>query len=69
MYISLMFDEEVFKEITSELKWYAGYTTPQNASNIKKRFNDGTLSFATMEKLFNHFGYFMSYSWRKTTIK
>lgn len=60
-----MFDDEVFKEITSKLKWHIGYCSDQNASNIKKRFTEGTLSFRSMEKLFNHFGYYMNYSWRK----
>ena len=49
---------EVFKEITSEPKWYVGFTSPQNASNIKKRFEEKKLEFSTLEKMFNHFGYF-----------
>lgn len=49
---------EVFNEIVSEPKWYAGFTTPQNASNIKARFEAKTLDFSTLEKMFNHYGYF-----------
>lgn len=60
-----MIDKEVFDEITSKPKWYAGYITPQYATNIKRKFKAGTLSLVTMEKLFNHYGYFMNYSWRK----
>lgn len=60
-----MIDQEVFNEITSKEKWYAGYISAQYATNIKAKFRAGTLSFKTMEKLFNHFGYFMNYSWRK----
>jgi len=56
---------EVFKEITSEPKWYAGFTTPQNASNIKKRFEEKKLEFGTLEKMFNHFGFYLSASWDK----
>ena len=40
---------EVFHEITNEPKWYAGFTTPQKASNIKARFNAKTLEFKTLE--------------------
>lgn len=60
-----MVDKEVFEEITSKEKWYAGYISPQYATNIKRKFKSGTLSLVTMEKLFNHFGYYMNYSWRK----
>ena len=57
--------KEVFEIITKDAKWYAGYTTPQNASNIKKRFANGNLSFSTLENLFNHFGYYLNASWDK----
>jgi hypothetical protein len=60
-----MTDQEVFNKITSTPKWYAGYISPQYATNIKRKFKDGTLPFVTMEKLFNHFGYYMNYSWRR----
>lgn len=56
---------EVFKEITCEPKWYGGFTTSQNAANIKKRFENQELSFATLEKMFNHFGYYLTASWDK----
>lgn len=57
--------KEVFKEITSEAKWYVNFTSPQNASNIKKRFEDGELSFKTLEEMFNYFGYYLTASWDK----
>jgi hypothetical protein len=56
---------EVFNTITTEPKWYAGFTTPQNASNIKSRFESQTLEFATLEKMFNHYGYYLTASWDK----
>ena len=48
---------EVFEEITSKSKWYAGYVTAQNATNIKRRFKAGKLDYSTLVKMFNHFGY------------
>lgn len=54
-----MTEHEVFKEITSKEKWYAGYISPQYATNIKGKFNKGELSFKTLSRLFNHFGYYL----------
>lgn len=48
---------EVFNEITCKPKWYAGYVSAQNATNIKRRFKNGKLDYSTLTKLFNHFGY------------
>lgn len=59
---------DLFNEITSEPKWYAGYTNPQNASMIKKRFKEKKLEFGTLQKLFNHFGYFLEADWIKRDI-
>jgi hypothetical protein len=56
---------EIFNKIVSEPKWYAGYTSAQHANLIKKRFNDQTLEFKTLTKLFNHFGYYLTSSWDK----
>ena len=56
---------EVFESITKDAKWYAGYTSPQNASNIKKRFQDKKLSFAILENMFNHYGYYLNAEWVK----
>jgi len=57
---------EVFNEITSEPKWYSGYTTAQNASNIKRKFLNGRLSYETLVKMFNHYGYDLTPgSWSK----
>lgn len=60
-----MLDDDVFKEITSQPKWHKGYCSDQYATNIKNRYRDGKLPFKAMEKLFNHYGYYMNYSWRK----
>lgn len=56
---------ELFTKITSEPKWYAGFTTPQHANLLKKRFHAKTLEFGTLEKMFNHFGYYLNASWEK----
>lgn len=56
---------EVFELITKEPKWYAGFTTPQNASNIKNRFNEKKLGFDILEKMFNHYGFYLTASWDK----
>ncbi|WP_094570766.1 hypothetical protein [Mucilaginibacter xinganensis] len=56
---------EVFNLITSEPKWYAGFTSPQNASNIKKRFEAKTLKQKVLEKMFNYYGYQLNESWEK----
>lgn len=58
VYICFMTEKQVFEEITSKPKWYAGYITPQRASNIKRMYRDGKLPIGTKHKLFNHFGYF-----------
>ena len=57
--------QELFNLITSEAKWYAGFTSPQNASNIKKRFSEKTLAFGTLERMFNHYGFQLKSSWEK----
>lgn len=59
---------EVFELITNEPKWYVGYTTPQNASNIKKRFSSKELSFEILTEMFNHYGYFLTASWDKAYL-
>lgn len=51
--------DEVFKAITSEHKWYLGYCSQGYATQLIQRFEDGRLSDKTIEKLFNHFGYFV----------
>lgn len=60
VYIRAMTAQEVFNEITSKPKWYAGYISPQNATNIKNRFSKGKLEYSTLVKMFNHFGYHLS---------
>jgi hypothetical protein len=65
VYISAMTANEVFNEITSKPKWYAGYTSAQNAYNIKKRFEAGKLEFETLSNLFWHFGYRFIGGWVK----
>ena len=61
----LMETKEIFKEITSQPKWYADmvarngkFHNAQSANRIKARFNDGTLPEKTIEKIFNHFKYY-----------
>jgi hypothetical protein len=56
---------EVFTEITNKPKWYAGFCSPQNATNIKSRFKAKKLEYATLEKMFNHFGYYLDASWER----
>lgn len=56
---------ELFSEITSKPKWYAGYTTAQHANLLKKRFEAKTMEFETMQKIFNHFGYYFIGEWEK----
>ena len=55
----------LFDAITSHPKWYAGITSAQNASNIKKRFYEKKLGFELLAKIFNHHGYYLEASWVK----
>lgn len=55
-----MSQEEVFKEITSQHKFYVGYCSQGYATQLIQRFEDGRLSDKTIQKLFNHFGYVVS---------
>lgn len=48
---------ELFKRITSELKWYEPHYTAQHASILKKRFNDGKLGIMALENMLTKFGY------------
>jgi hypothetical protein len=58
--------KEVFKEITSIPKWYAGYISAQYASNIKRQFVMGKLSDVTLNRLFDKFGYSQNeITWKK----
>jgi hypothetical protein len=58
---------ELFIQLTSQFKWYAGYCKHNTASMIKKRFSDGTLSSKKIEEIFKHFGYVKSIQeqWQK----
>lgn len=56
---------ELFEAITTQPKWYAGYTSAQHAHLLKKRFHAKTLEFGTLEKLFNHYGYHLNAKWEK----
>lgn len=60
---------ELFNRITGEPKWYAGYISPQAATQIKKRFETKTLSFERLTELFNHFGYYLTASWDKQIVE
>jgi hypothetical protein len=55
-----MTKEEVFKEITSKLKWHIGFCSQGYATQLVQRFEDNRLSEKTIEKLFTHFGYCVS---------
>ena len=55
-----MNQNQVFKEITTPLKWYVGYCSQGYATQLIQRFEDGRLSDKTIERLFNHFGYVVS---------
>jgi|GEM_PF-6622726 len=65
VYISGMTAIEVFNEITSKPKWYAGYTSAQNAYNIKQRFEAKKLGFDVLKNMFEFFGYELNAEWRK----
>lgn len=60
-----MSTEELFNSITSIPKWYLGYMSATAASNMKKRFKQGTLSMRAIEKLATHFGYVKTLTWDK----
>lgn len=49
--------EQVFNEITKNKKWYVGIYIQQTASQMVKRFNNGSLSHEKMNEIFNKFGY------------
>lgn len=51
---------EVFNEIISKPKWYAGFVSAQNATNIKRRFKAGKLEYSTLCKMFNYYGYHLT---------
>lgn len=59
-----MTTKEAWSQIIVKPKWYAGiktnsgnYHTAQSANRIKNRFKQGVLSFSTIEKILNHYGY------------
>jgi hypothetical protein len=52
-----MTTEEVFKEITSEPKWYAGKFSAQIASRIKRHYKNGIYRPDSLVRLFAKFGY------------
>lgn len=66
-----MTEKEVFKEITSELKWYIGYCSQPYASQLIVRFNNGNLKQETIHNLFKHFGYIIQSDivWKKSDGK
>lgn len=63
--------KEVFKEITSQHKWYVGYCSQGYATQLVQRFEDGRLSEKTIKKMFKHFGYYISThtQWKKNTTQ
>ncbi len=61
-----MTQSEVFKEIIAIPKWYAGVCSPQNATNMKRRYKEGKLRLDTLSALFAKFGYTKSVEqWEK----
>ena len=52
-----MTQEQVFRVITSELKWYIGFCSQPYASQLITRFNNGNLKQETIEKMFKFYGY------------
>lgn len=52
-----MSEQEAFKEITSELKWYIGHYSQGYASQLKQRYAAGQLKQSTVDKILNEFGY------------
>jgi hypothetical protein len=52
-----MTTEELFIELTSKPKWYAGYCKHNTASMLKTRFKEETLSAKKIEEIFTHFGF------------
>ena len=64
-----MREEDIFNLITSEPKWYPGNTSDQNASMIKRRYKEKTLSFRALTDLFNYFGYEQNIEWSKKEFK
>ena len=60
-----MTKEEVFKDITTPLKWYEPNYTAQYACILKSRFSNGKLGEKAIKKLFNKYGYKLNQSWEK----
>lgn len=52
-----MTQEQAFKEITSELKWYIGHYSQGYASQLVQRFNAGHLKQSTIDNFLKKFGY------------
>jgi hypothetical protein len=65
-----MTTKQVFKQITSEHKWYAPFMSAQAAFLFKRRFVNGELKDTTIQKLFAKFGYSQNeVTWKKTDKK
>jgi len=62
---------ECFEGIINERKWHVGLFSDNYAVLIKKRYKEGTLSNATIEKVLKHFGYrrVQEEIWTKTPVK
>jgi hypothetical protein len=52
-----MTEQQVFKRIISDFKWYAPYMNAQRAGAYVRRFKAGTLKPATKKHFFGLFGY------------
>lgn len=63
---------EIWKEVTSKPKWYAGiksnlgsFYSAQTAYLVKRRFERGVLSEEILERILNEHGYFLEKRWVK----
>lgn len=52
-----MTTDQLFKQLTSEPKWYAGKFSAQIASRIKRHYKKGIYRHDSLVRLFSKFGY------------
>lgn len=62
---------DIWNSIITKPKWYAGirsatgtFYTAQSAAKVKKRFEEGTLSFEIIETVLNAHGYHLIKQWQ-----
>lgn len=49
--------EQAVNEITSEVKYYIGVYPQSTASDLVKRFRNGSITLNKLEEFLNNFGY------------